>query len=471
MESGSGTENTGNDGMENIYEDMFYNNDQRKPQFVCSTQPLSLLLSRDSYLCFDGDFFGLYYPWRSQDELPVVSKQHEAYKKFAESQGAYEVPCKLEQNRLMQLFLTHMFPLFPVVPRVSLKNTDEIPLLLLNALMLCATRFDTTGTIPIRARVQQFYNRCKLLENIEQNKITLIQSYLLLSINEEGISGARDSKEYITKASNLCGELCITNISGANDLSQSLSEQTNGVDLKYRKGFLRRLFWISYGLDRLISATSGREMYFDRRDLIIDDLVIEDFEPDENRMSDFAACKEMLKLSMLVERVQSSLYRPPIHRDEDTGLKQDILDWKIENLDLIPSSIAKLLMIYHSYIAVLTFRCQIDTVGLILQRNGSGIRKISDEDFLQQFSTKIMELTKSENVVHHVLVVHAVLHVIALIELESNVTNDKDELYHRYYTEMTESANVVLENLKKYWWFAGAALRLCNIIWSEKGRE
>ena len=458
------------DAMENIYENMFYKNDQTKPQFVCSTQPLSLLLSRDSYLCFDGDFFGLYYPWRGQEnEVHVESRQDMALRKFIDSQGAYIVPSAVERKRLILLFLTNLYPLFPVVSRNSLEDASQVPLILLNAIMLCATRFDTeVGQVSVRTRLKQFYERCKLLELVEHNKIVLIQSYLLLSIHEEGISGARDSKEYITKACNLCGELCITNISGTNDISElSSSELNNLVRLKYWKGLLRRLFWVSFSLDRLVSATSGREMYYDRKDLIIDDLSLDDFEPGEYQVSDLAACNKMVSLAKLVERVQCSHYRPPTHRTVDTQLKNDILSWTSDE-NITNELIRKLLEVYHAYIAILTFRCRIDTVGLILKSRDSGALGLFDKEErlpLQEYSIKIMCLAASEPLVHHVLVVHAVLHVIALNQLEFNTSSYSSDKPENYYAEVTGMAKLVLTDLRKYWWFAGAASRLCNVIW------
>lgn len=457
------------DAMENIYENMFYNNDQTKPQFVCSTQPLSLLLSRDSYLCFDGDFFGLYYPWRGlENEVHVESRQDTALRKFVDSQGAFVVPSAMERKRLILLFLTNLYPLFPVVSRKSLENTSLVPLILLNAIMLCATRFDTkVDQVPVRTRLKQFYERCRLLELVEHNKIVLIQSYLLLSIHEEGISGARDSKEYITKACNLCGELCIHNISGTNDISElSSSELNNSVRIKYWKGLLRRLFWVSFSLDRLVSATSGREMYYDRQDLIIDELSMEDFEAGHFQVSDLATCSKMVSLANLVERVQCSHYRPPTRRTVDTQLKGDILSWSLDE-NIANKLIRKLLEVYHAYIAILTFRCQIDTVGLILKSRDSGTLGLFDKEEnlpLQEYSIKIMYLAASEPLVHHVLVVHAVLHVIALNQLEFN-TASHGEKPENYYAEVSGMAKEVLTDLREYWWFAGAALRLCNVIW------
>lgn len=124
--------------------------------------------------------------------------------------------------------------------------------------------------------------------------------------------------------------------------------------------------------------------------------------------------------------------------------------------------------VYHAYIAILTFRCRIDTVGLILKSRDSGALGLFDKEErlpLQEYSIKIMCLAASEPLVHHVLVVHAVLHVIALNQLEFNTSSYSSDKPENYYAEVTGMAKLVLTDLRKYWWFAGAALRLCNVIW------
>ena len=172
-----------------------------KPQFVCATQPLALLLSRDSFLCFDGDDFGLYYPWRGIDSDQFSEKNiDEDFKSYLSSKGAFVVPPIQEQRRLIQIFLENVYLLYPVAGRNILNDIRRIPIMLLNAMFLSAIRFDTSeDRSNIRSRSNEFYERCKLLELVETNKITLIQSYLLLSIHEEGMEGATSSKEYITK--------------------------------------------------------------------------------------------------------------------------------------------------------------------------------------------------------------------------------------------------------------------------------
>lgn len=91
------------------------------------------------------------------------------------------------------------------------------PLLLLNAMFLVATRCRPGD---VRERCQELFERCKLLELLENNKIVLLQSYLLMSIHEEGINGSSLSKEYIVRACNLCGDVGLTTLSGSNGTVQ-----------------------------------------------------------------------------------------------------------------------------------------------------------------------------------------------------------------------------------------------------------
>lgn len=196
------------------------------------------VIEQGFFLCFDGDDFGLYYPWRGIDSDQFSEKNiDEDFKSYLSGKGAFVVPPIQEQRRLIQIFLENVYPLYPVAGRNILNDIRRIPIMLLNAMFLSAIRFDTSeDRSNIRSRSNEFYERCKLLELVETNKITLIQSYLLLSIHEEGMEGATSSKEYITKACNLCGELAITNMGGSNGVSKN--HENKDTELSSFKKFI-----------------------------------------------------------------------------------------------------------------------------------------------------------------------------------------------------------------------------------------
>ena len=444
-----------------------------KPQFVCATQPLALLLSRDSFLCFDGDDFGLYYPWRGIDSDQFSEKNiDEDFKSYLSGKGAFVVPPIQEQRRLIQIFLENVYPLYPVAGRNILNDIRRIPIMLLNAMFLSAIRFDTSeDRSNIRSRSNEFYERCKLLELVETNKITLIQSYLLLSIHEEGMEGATSSKEYITKACNLCGELAITNMGGSNGVSKNHenkdTELSSFKKVHYQKRTLTRLFWVSFCCDRLVSATSGREMYYNPADLMVDGIELEDFDDGENQKYDFAIFSSWCSVCKLIDRIQSSLYRPPQNRTlTDHILETDLLNWHIENEFQIEERFKNSLKLYHAYAFILYLRCKVDSISLIV--GGSELNNIQEGttgrhmSLIHNYSTLIVDLIESNKFIHHVLIVHAILHVIALIQLESKM--HFEDSHGLYCKSMMGRSVKILENFKDYWWFAGAALRLCRVV-------
>lgn len=464
---------------EHLYEKIFQSNDQMKPQFVCATQPLALLLSRDSFLCFDGDDFGLYYPWRGiQTDHLIIKDVDEDFKNFLNKKGAFIVPPIQEQRHLIQLYLDNVYSLYPVVDRNILCDIKTIPIMLLNAIFLSAIRFDTwEDKKNMRSRANEFYERCKLLELIETNKITLIQAFLLLSTHEEGIEGATTSKEFITKACNLCGELAITNIGGSNGIGQTNdkndSELSSFKKVPYTKRLLHRLFWVSFCCDRLVSATSGREMYYNCADLMIDNPKLTDFDEGEHQDLDYSVFSSWCNICKLIERIQSSLYRPPQNRTTtDHTLEYDLLNWKIESPSLMKEIFIHTLQIYHAYAGILYLRCKVDSISLIVGNSNfnSMDEGITSKNIvlIHEYSIKIVDIIESNKFIHHVLIVHAILHVIALIQLESKMQPrdpaQKPSESDVYFNDMMSRSVVILENFKNYWWYAGAALRLCKAV-------
>lgn len=470
------------DERERIYESIFQNSDQRKPQFICATQPLALLLSRDSFLCFDGDDLGLYYPWRGVHEENNYENNHldEEFKKFLRSKDAFSVPPIQEQRRLILLYISNIYPFYPVVDRKSLDDIKSIPLILLNAIFLSAIRFDSLqNEKDIRPRLHHFYQRCKQLELLETNKITLIQSYLLLSMHEEGINGATSSKEYVTKACNLCGELAITNISGSNGISMSSNQadhlHSSFKKVLYGKNFLRRLFWVSFCCDRLVSATCGREMYYNVADLMIDELTLIDFNEGEYQQSDYMIFRSWIRICRLIDRIQCSLYRPPKNRTtNDWTLEEDLFSFVIDDANLIEVKFQKFLLLSHAYVCILYLRSKVDAMSLMvnsIELSGEQVKSRGNYiDQIHYYSSEIVEIAESTEVIHHILVVHAIVHVIALMQLESKTyINERDKAktnFGLYFSEMMNRCAALLERSRGYWWFAGSALRLCKVIFS-----
>lgn len=452
---------------------MFRDNDQTRPQFVCSTQPLALLLSRDSILCFDGDAYGLFYPWRVTERSNVEPDSE--LTQFLESKDAFRLPPMAEQRYLVKLFLHNLYPFYPVVNRDIIDNLHEVPLILLNAIFLAAVRLDKR--IPsrdIRPRLAEFFQRCKWLEMVEDNKVVLIQLFLLLSIHEEGMEGRTSSKQYISKATNLCGELCITNLGGDTGKGIFMNLGTS-KEQNYSKPLLSRIFWTTICLDRMISATSGREMNINRKDLLVDRIVESDFDEGPLQHPDFTIFSLWLSICEFIERIQCALYRPPLNRSIDNSLIDDINAWKPPLVDGESySKCITFLRISHCYTQLLVLGRAIDSITLMLGDSDS----LNSADTLlgeiHKCSEETLRLVEPLYVIHNVLVVHAVLHVIALLQFECKINTDavKPE-FADYCSRISKESLDKLQHLRDYWWYAGTAKILCQdlfeIIQSDEG--
>lgn len=462
---------------ENVYAEILKQEYKSRPQFICTTQPLASIVSRDSFLCFDGDTIGLYYPWRHSDHGAWESHVDRDLMDYLDKKGAFCVPPLEEQRHLIQLFLRNVYPFYPVTDKRDLEDTRNVPLLLLNSIFLSAFRFDDLLIEKgIRLRAKEFYRRCTLLELKEANKITLIQSYLLMSIQEEGLEGANNARSYVTKACNLCGELALTNINNfENDAMHNNQDAFHKgfSKISYGRNLLSRIFWVSFCCDRLSSATSAREMYYSQLDLMVDDITISCFDKEENQDEDFNVFFSWYSICCLVERIQCALYKPPSLRTPDFTLEEDLLNWTVCNSTTMDEKFSTYLKIYHAYACMLYFRHKVAPTNLIIDLESNEGREgeleplnIKSIEFFHGYSKNIIDLTGSLRSAFHIMVVHAVLHVISLIQFEFEV-DIKDAKWHEtergiFFNSIMVDSMAVLRKLKDYWWFAGAALKLCE---------
>lgn len=445
---------------------MFRDRDQRKPQFVCATQPLASFLSKDSVLCFDGDAYGLYYPWRG--EAKSTARENPNLRRYLESENAFALPSVGEQRKLVRLFIEHLYPFYPVVDRSIEKSLKDQPLILLNAIFLAATRFDTSiSRGQLRERLAVLYNRCHLLEMIETNKVVLIQAYVLLSTHEEGMQGMTSSKEFVSKACNLCGELAITNIGFSDEAIRFPFPES---EQKFPRALLKRILWTTFCCDRQISATSGREMIFTVDDFFIEPLVETDFDEGPHQVNDYKLFLAWHELCQLIDRIQCALYRPPSNRSNDTALQRDLENWSPSEIEYDAEKLG-FLKVTHAYLCLLYLRKGIDSVALLLRNSAMSIA--FDEqleltiDQIHRTSALVLDTLDSSPVLHHIVMVHAVLHVVALLQLELTThlgSETHKNSFKEYYDLMTERCLKKLEHFKDYWWFAGSALKLCEVI-------
>ncbi|EGW31359.1 uncharacterized protein SPAPADRAFT_140944 [Spathaspora passalidarum NRRL Y-27907] len=430
-------------------------------QFVCSTHPIASLLSTDMFLCFDGDNFGLYNPWRSVQNIDAHREMDPELREYLYKKGAFEMPPIAEQRELFQLFLDKLYHMFPVINRSDIENIKSLSPLLLNAIFLAATRCDgRLDRQTIRSRSQQLYERCQLLELAESNKIVLIQSYLLMSIQEEGVNGESLAKEYVTKACMLCGDLALTNLGGSDGMLMDESKSRTYKNTVYKKGILSRIFWTSFCCDRLAAATSGREMYYNYTDIIIDELSIDDYEAGPSQVNDFMFLKSWYEICKFLFRILDSFYKPPERRGKDHSLPRDLFNWEMK-VELYSSSLSGQISLMHAYACLLYLRCKMDPISLITSKN-SPSDLISDDYIilLHKYSSVILSID-TFFLQTHILGVHAILHVMALAQLELQALPSSDET-GEYLITVKQEVLGSLEHLKNYWWLASSSLKLLH---------
>ncbi|CCH45102.1 putative transcriptional regulatory protein [Wickerhamomyces ciferrii] len=483
-------------------------------QFITATQPLAPILSRDSVLSLDGEVLGLYCPWRNvyfeprdKDEYKIDKE----LKSYLNKKGAFIIPQISEQRRLIKLFLDNVYPLYPVVNRNILENLSNEPLLLINSMMLAGVKYDPfLQNYDYRIRAEEFKSRCKYLQMIETNKVTLIQSYLLLSINEEGPEGANLARECISKAILLIMELGIHNLAVAEHFDMMKTDKSDiktMFRLNYDRNLMVRLFWTSYCCDRIASATSCSAMLYNIDDLIIEEPFLKNFDDFENyQISDYELFKRWYSLILLFERVIKTVYRPPGRRAlNDSNLELDLLNWGIRNLNAtlpIESKFIRFLKVSHAYCNLLYLRCKIGLLDLIESNNINKPVFHSNESplstagmyYVYKFSNDIIESLKfsfNNDCIEHILNVHSTLHVLVLIHLEieskrlqtsldtngqstttttsststtetqTKTTLTKDQLHtlkekENQYNQCLE----ILKNFKNKYWFAAASFNL-----------
>lgn len=464
-------------------------------QFITSTQPLAPILSRDSLLCLDGEILGLYCPWRDVYYEPrdrYGNKIDKELQTYLTKKGAFIVPQISEQRRLIQLYLDNLYPLYPVVQRDVLSDLSNVPLILLNAMMLAGVRYDKTlKDTEFRIRAEEFRSRCALLKMIETNKVTLIQSYLLLSSNEEGPEGPSSSREYISKAVILSIELGLHNLATSEQFDLMKidgSDKKTAFRLKYNKNLMERLFWTSFCCDRTTAATSCTAMLYNISDMIVDEPTVKIFDEGVNQIQDYEVFKRLYTLTRLFERVLMKVYRPPGKRStDDSTLELDLLNWGIRNLNAslpVESKFIRFFKIIHAYCNLLYLRCKIGFLDLIEDNiqpkfdSNSNPLSTAGMYYVTKFSKDIIQnLTSSDDNIEHIINIHALLHVLVLLHLEMESKKQLTQEENEYADRVSDLAGLLrlkktqydqclelLHEFRKKWWFSAAAYHLFRTL-------
>ncbi|GMF02477.1 unnamed protein product [Ambrosiozyma monospora] len=139
---------------------------ENNSQFVTSTQPLATILSKDSFLCLEGESLGLYSPWQNTSQYgqrkgPKPDTIDPDLVAYLKAKHAFELPSLKDRVKQVKLFMDNLYPLYPVVDRSILEQVESgtdletvtsgeiggVSLLLLNAMMLAGVNKSNVDAI------------------------------------------------------------------------------------------------------------------------------------------------------------------------------------------------------------------------------------------------------------------------------------------------------------------------------------
>jgi len=198
---------------------------------------------------------------------------------FLEAKKAFETPGKETVNALIDVFLSRVFPIYPIVnPQEFLQqhSSGRIPWIFLHALCFISATF-CPGSILHRAGFESrrqarwsFYCKAKALFDVayEGNKIVVLQVAILMSFWGGGPNNYWNFYSWISTGVTIAEALgCHRSMAGANIKPQDRS-------------LLKRLWWILVVRDTACAALVGRPFRVNLDHCDTDPLTAEDFQYD-----------------------------------------------------------------------------------------------------------------------------------------------------------------------------------------------
>ncbi|KAL3483866.1 fungal-specific transcription factor domain-containing protein [Aspergillus germanicus] len=257
---------------------------------------------------------------------------------YLKSKGVFELPEKSSLDTIMSVFVDRVYPLYPIVNRQELlqqHSNGEIPLILLYAISFIAVTFcaePDLRRIGFESRIDArsfFYKKTKALFDMgyETNKITLLQSTLLLSFWGGGPNTYWNFYSWISTA---------VTVAEAIGIHRSTAAVMNMQP--HDKSLMRRLWWILVVRDSICGALVGRPFRIDMDQADTDMLTIEDFVHDapEDFLSSPSSQQyaryqiETAKMSLIMREIITSRFHPGNEPVESTVFHARLDQWKSE---------------------------------------------------------------------------------------------------------------------------------------------
>ena len=210
---------------------------------------------------------------------------------YLASINAFSMPLRPNREALIKLYCESIDRIFPILDHnqfIKLHNVGQAPTLLLHAVLLTAARHPQAGQHLGHQSVRQFCAttsakiRTLLFAEVEQDRLTLMRIYALLSLHSEGPDGLENSCSDLQKAVHYATSL-------------ELHHERPFID----KEKLTNLWWALYCMDRINACVNARPLIINLADVGIG-MVNESQHPILARM-----VKACLKLERVIY-----LYRP-----------------------------------------------------------------------------------------------------------------------------------------------------------------
>lgn len=177
---------------------------------------------------------------------------------YLASINAFSMPLRPNRDALIRLYCESVDKVLPLLDRdqfVKLHNIGQAPTLLLHAVLLVAARHPQASQYLGRQSVRQFCAttaakiRALLFADVEQDRLTLVRIYALLSLHAEGPDGLENSCADIQKAMHYA-------------ISLGLHHEKPFVE----KEELNRLWWTLWCMDRINACVNARPLIIDLKD-------------------------------------------------------------------------------------------------------------------------------------------------------------------------------------------------------------
>lgn len=172
---------------------------------------------------------------------------------------AFSMPLRENRDGLINLYLKSihkLLPLLDMIQFVKLHSIGQAPTLLLHAVLLVAARHPQANQFLAAQAVRDFCVKTAekikalLFAEVEQDRLTLVRVYALLSLHSEGPDGLENSCADLQKAVHY-------------SVSLGIHHESPFVD----RNELRKLWWSVWCLDRINACVNARPLIINLEDV------------------------------------------------------------------------------------------------------------------------------------------------------------------------------------------------------------